>query len=99
MVMDLARATTGLDDDRLIVLARLLVAPTARRRGVGQALFQRAAAEAVNLGRRAILDVLIEHTAAIRLYEESGWNRVGRVTWHLPDGRPLDEYVYISPSP
>lgn len=97
-VMNLARSATRLDDSRLVVLARLLVAPAARRHGVGRALVETATAEATRLGRRAILDVVTEHKEAIALYERGGWNQVGEVEWCLPDGRPLREFVYVSPS-
>lgn len=96
-VMEMAGTATGLSNDRLIVLARLLVAPGARRRGVGRALIERATAESTRIGRRAVLDVVTDHKDAISLYERCGWNRVGEVEWDLPDGGPLREFVYISP--
>jgi GNAT superfamily N-acetyltransferase len=98
-VMALAEAATGLSTDDLIVVARLLVAPAGRRRGIGRALLDRATEEASRLERRAVLDVVEDHHAAIVLYDRSGWFRVGRVDWNLPDGRPLREYVYVSPGP
>ena len=98
-VIDMARTATGLDDDQLAVLARLLVDPAARRRGIGRALIERATAEAARIGRRAVLDVVTEHKDAIGLYEGCGWARVGEVEWALLDGRPLREFVYISPPP
>ena len=95
-VMEVARSATGLSDGELVVLARLLVAPHARRLGLGLALIDTALAEAAKLGRRVILDVVTEHTKAIALYERTGWRRVGEVEWLLPDGGPLHEYVYVS---
>lgn len=96
-VMAVARSATGLDDARLVVLARLLVAPHARERGVGRALVGHATSEAAAMGRRAVLDVVIDHKNAIALYERCGWSRVGEVEWFLPDGRPLQELVFVSP--
>jgi GNAT superfamily N-acetyltransferase len=96
-VMDLALAATNLDEGSIAVVARLLVAPTARRHGVGRALLQKATEESAGLGRRAVLDVVEDHRAAIRLYEACGWAQVGRVDWALPGGLPLREFVYISP--
>jgi GNAT superfamily N-acetyltransferase len=96
-VMDAVLAGTGLAQDQVAVVARLLVAPTARRRGIGRALLEKARQEASALGRRAVLDVVDEHRAAIELYEQCGWKRVGRVDWSLPGDRPLREYIYLSP--
>ena len=96
-VMDVAVLATGVVEDRIAVVARLLVAPAARRRGTGQALLEKATREAARLGRRAVLDVVEDHTAAIRLYENCGWTRVGRVDWALPGDLPLREYVYLAP--
>jgi ribosomal protein S18 acetylase RimI-like enzyme len=98
-IMDLLFSATGLKDGDVAVIARLLVSPNTRGRGIGRALLDRATAEATTLGRRAVLDVVDQHRAAITLYERSGWVRVGRVDWSLPDGRPLREFVYVSPEP
>jgi len=98
-VMDLGRRTTGLGDDGLAVVARLLVSPTARRRGLGRALLQVAANNARAMGLRPILDVVATYEAAIRLYETEGWERLGTVQFPLPDGGTVDEHVYLSPIP
>lgn len=96
-VMEVAQSATGLDADSIAVVARLLVAPAARRQGVGRTLLERATMEAARLGRRAVLDVLEEHRAAIALYETCGWKRLGRADWSLPGDLPLREFVYLSP--
>ena len=83
----------------LAVVARLLVSPTVRCRGVGRALLQVAANNARGMGLRSILDVVVTYEAAIRLYESEGWGRVGTVQFPLPDGRTVDEHVYLSPIP
>lgn len=98
-VMEVVVSATGMDMESVAVVARLLVAPTARRHGVGRALLERATDEAARLGRRAVLDVIEDHTAAISLYERCGWTRVGRVDWTIPSGLPLREFVYVSPEP
>jgi GNAT superfamily N-acetyltransferase len=96
-VMDMAMLATGVAEDRIAIVARLVVAPAARRRGVGRALLEKATLEAARLGRRAVLDVVEEHRAAISLYESCGWTRAGRVDWTLPGDLPLRELVYLAP--
>ena len=98
-VMDLASAAAGLGKDSSAFVARLLVAPAARRRGIGRALLETATQEAVRLGRRAVLDVVEEHKAALALYESCGWTRVGRVDLRLHGDLPLREFVYLAPTP
>lgn len=98
-VTDVAVSATGLDEDRIAMVARLFVAPAARRQGVGRTLLERATDEAMRLGRRAVLDVVEEHRAAIALYEDCGWTLLGRVNWSLPGGLGLRELVYLSPEP
>jgi RimJ/RimL family protein N-acetyltransferase len=46
-----------------------------------------------------VLDVVEDHKAAIALYENCGWTRVGRVDWKLPGDLPLREFVYVAPDP
>ena len=96
-VMDVALAATGLRAEQIALLARLLVAPSARGRGIGRALLERATAEATALGRRAVLDVVEEHRDAIALYERCGWTRAGEADWSLSGGRTFHEFVYVSP--
>jgi ribosomal protein S18 acetylase RimI-like enzyme len=95
--MALAGRSTGLSAERLAVIARLLVAPAARRTGIGRALLKEAQSESVALGRTAFLDVVVDHTAAVELYERCGWSRAGRITVEFEAGRPLEEFVYLSP--
>lgn len=95
--MALATETTGLTKPELVVLARLLVAPTAQRLGIGGALVAVAVAEAHARGRRPMLDVATQLTPAVRLYERLGWVRLGTVTATFRDAAPLDEHVYLGP--
>lgn len=72
-------------------IAKMLVHRRARRQGLGAALMRAAEAAALAAGRT----LLVLDTAsgdAERLYERSGWVRVGLVPDYalLPDGRPCD---------
>ena len=72
-------------------IAKMLVHRRVRRRGVGAALMRAAEAAAAAAGRT----VLVLDTAsaeAERLYERSGWVRVGAVPDYalMPDGRLCD---------
>jgi len=98
-VMALASAATGLPETRLAVVGRLFVAPWARRRGVGGALLARAAVEALDLGRRPVLDVVTKDTAAIALYRREGWVEAGSVQTSFRSGETVDELVFLGPSP
>jgi len=102
-VVALAQEATGLPVDRLTVLARLLVHPDARGRGVGRALVRTATARARATGRRAVLDVLQETTGPARLYESEGWTRLGPTSLDLAalgygDVPPLQLWVYLGPA-
>ena len=95
--MDLAGRATRLPVERLAVIARLMVAPAARRAGIGRSLLQHAEAQAVALGRAPFLDVVTAHTAAIELYERCGWSKAGRIIAEIGDGQSFEEFVYLSP--
>ena len=94
-----AQRATGLSSDQLAMLARLLVAPTARRQGIAQQLIAVAVRHAQALGRRVVLDVVKESEAAIRLYETLGWVRLESLRLPIHGGQVLDLWVYLSPSP
>jgi GNAT superfamily N-acetyltransferase len=83
--------------DSLGVVARLFVTPAARGRGIARTLLDAAAAEARARELEPILDVALELTDAIALYDRAGWQRVGQVTHEFPNGERLDEYVYVAP--
>lgn len=102
-VVELAQRATGLEPEGLAVLARLLVDPDVRGRGVARALVQTAVARAHATGRRPVLDVLEETPAPIGLYESEGWRRLGRTTLDLRpfgygDVPPLRLWVYLGPA-
>jgi GNAT superfamily N-acetyltransferase len=95
-VMRAAARATGLPEDRLGVVGRLLVSPTARRRGLGRALLDVAASHAGRLGLHPVLDVVTGHRAAIAMYEAAGWRRADTVHVTFGDVR-FEEFVYIAP--
>jgi GNAT superfamily N-acetyltransferase len=84
-------------DDELAVVARLIVDPGARRTGAGQALLDRAATAARELGRHPILDVVTRYAAANALYRASGWTDAGEVEMRFSDGTVLQSSVYLAP--
>jgi GNAT superfamily N-acetyltransferase len=96
-VMAFASDAIGEPADRLGVVARLFVAPSARGRGAGGALLSAATAEAVDRGLVPILDVGTHFAPAIALYEKHGWVRLGEVVLRFRDV-DLHEFVYVNPS-
>jgi GNAT superfamily N-acetyltransferase len=92
-----AQRATGLRADGLAVVARLLVAPSARRQGLGQALLAHATTQARACGQRAVLDVTRDAAVPIALYEASGWSRLESMTLIFGDGASLGMWVYLSP--
>ena len=79
-VVERATGALGLPSSKLAFVARLYVAPEARRRGVAAKLLARVATHARDLGRSPILDVWDQLGPANSLYEASGWHAVGSVT-------------------
>ena len=79
-------------------VAKMLVRSAARRRGLGGALMSAVEAEARRLGKTLlVLDTASQE--AERLYERSGWIRVGIVPGYalFPDGTPCDTAYYYKP--
>jgi GNAT superfamily N-acetyltransferase len=98
-VMAMAETATGLPAAQLAVVARLLVAPTERREGIGRLLLRAATERSMQLGLWPILDVVAQSEAPIRLYENAGWTSVGKVTVTFGQSGPIDELVFLGPSP
>lgn len=77
-------------------VAKMLVAPAARRCGIGGQLLE----AAIDAARKAGKTLLVLDTAtgsdAERLYERLGWIRVGVIPNYslLPDGRPCGTTVF-----
>lgn len=95
--MRLARSTLEVSGSALGIIARLLVAPSARRLGIGRRLLDRATTEARDRGLAPILDVVSRHRDAIALYEMEGWTRLGATRTTLRNGKTVSEYVYAAP--
>jgi GNAT superfamily N-acetyltransferase len=77
-------------------IAKLLVAPVARKRGIAQRLMEAAELEARGEGRcLLVLDAVSDGDAA-RLYARLGWTTVGVIPNYAlyPDGRPCDTTVF-----
>ena len=77
-------------------LAKMLVHPGARRRGVGAALLRAAEQCALEEGR-TLLVLDTASAEAERLYARYGWQRVGLVPGYAlyPDGRPCATTFYF----
>lgn len=92
---DICVDATGLPEQKLAVLSRLLVAPAGRGAGMGTALIHAVVARAHSEGRRPVLDVGQYNTAAIELYERLGWRRIGQLA--TEPGRDIPVFVYVGP--
>jgi GrpB-like predicted nucleotidyltransferase (UPF0157 family)/GNAT superfamily N-acetyltransferase len=96
-VMAMASAALRQPQPKVAVIARLLVAPTARRLGVGKMLLDVARHHALDRGLWPILEVATKLLGAVDLYEHCCWVRAGAVTIALDNGTSLDEFVYLGP--
>lgn len=76
-------------------VAKTLVHRRARRRGLGAALM-RGAEDAARAAGKTLLVLDTASDDAERLYERSGWTRVGPVPGYalMPDGRPCDTTIF-----
>jgi GNAT superfamily N-acetyltransferase len=97
-VLAIASAALARPVDELGVVARLMVAPAARQRGVGRLLLDAATDGARARSRWPILDVCADFRPAVALYEARGWVRAGAVPLRLDD-RDIEELVYLGPPP
>jgi GNAT superfamily N-acetyltransferase len=76
-------------------VAKMLVLRRARRRGVGEALMRAAEAVARESGK-TLLTLDTASDSAMRLYERTGWSRVGAIPDFalLPQGGLCDTVIY-----
>ena len=74
--------------DKIDVLCRLFVAPSARGHALGMKLVHAATEQASADGGRVVGDVMAKDTVAIHLYEKLGWQRIATITH--PDGHGHD---------
>jgi len=72
------RAALQIPVERVAVVSRLFVSPSARGRGIGGALIGCAEAHAEAAELELVLDVAARNENAIAFYERRGWRRVGR---------------------
>lgn len=96
-VMDVVVQQLGCREEDVAVVARLMVAPSARRAGIALALLTHAARAATQLQRMPILDVAAHYHAAVALYEGAGWRRIGTALFRMPDGSSVTELVFTAP--
>ena len=77
-------------------LAKMLVAPDARRRGIGAQLMQAAVASAQAAGKKLLVLDTATGGDAERLYERLGWVRAGVIPNYAlwPDGRPCATSIF-----
>lgn len=95
---DLLAAAAGVGVERVALVSRLFVDPSARRCGAGRALLEAVRAEASARGLVLGLDVVDKDRAAIAMYERAGWRRVGTLACDWlpgPDQPPL--HCYLAP--
>jgi GNAT superfamily N-acetyltransferase len=82
-------------------IAKLLVSPAARKRGIARLLMEAAEGEARLEGKSLlVLDAVTDGDAA-RLYARMGWTTVGVIPNYAlyPDGRPCDTTVFCKALP
>lgn len=77
-------------------VSKMIVGRGFRRQGIGAALLAAVEAEARALGRTTLVLDTISNSAAARLYERSGWIRIGEIAAYalMPDGTMAPTTVY-----
>jgi GNAT superfamily N-acetyltransferase len=78
-------------------IAKVLVHRSARKRGVGRMLMERAEAEARAAGKTLLVLDTVTGDDAERLYERLGWSSVGVIPDYAlyPDGRLCDTTIFF----
>jgi ribosomal protein S18 acetylase RimI-like enzyme len=93
----IAARACGVAPEGLGFIARLMVAPRARRRGVARQLLDVAVADARGRGLVPVLDVVTSDAAAIALYVASGWQLLGAASFTMRNGDELELQVFAKP--
>lgn len=77
-------------------VAKMLVHRSARRQGVAEALLARLEEDAWRMGKTTLVLDTVSGSAAARLYERMGWQRVGEIPAYalMPDGTPCATTYY-----
>jgi GNAT superfamily N-acetyltransferase len=77
-------------------VAKMLVHRRARRQGVAEALLTRLEEDAWRMGKTTLVLDTVSGSAAARLYERLGWQRVGEIPAYalMPDGTPCATTYY-----
>ncbi|GAA4154480.1 hypothetical protein GCM10022286_02150 [Gryllotalpicola daejeonensis] len=84
----------SIDPPEAAVLGLLAVDPRAQANGLGRRLLYEIDGVLSEAGyRQAVLHVLTENLAAVRLYESAGWRPVGPAFEHSLLRRPFQSYV------
>ena len=87
-------ATGSYNPDAVIELARLFVAPSHRRSGVGRALLRAAVDAGWKMGYRPALCVMVTQTEAIELYQREGWTPGGSFIGHPSE---VENLIFLAP--
>jgi len=85
------------DDEHLLRLISLAVAPPCRGRGVGKALLETAKKYALEKGiRKLSLEVRISNVAAINLYLQSGFKIKGLIRDYYTRGERKEDALFMT---
>jgi GNAT superfamily N-acetyltransferase len=95
--VEIAARALGVAPDGLGFVARLMVAPRARRRGVAQQLLDVAVEAACTRDLVPVLDVVTSDAAAIALYAATGWQLLGDASFTMRNGDELELQVFAKP--
>lgn len=92
-----AEHALGVPASGLGFVARLMVSPRARRRGIARRLLDTVEAEGRRRGLVPVLDVVTRDVAAIALYRASGWQDLGEHAFTMRNGEQLALQVFAKP--
>ncbi|WP_237307826.1 GNAT family N-acetyltransferase [Streptomyces alboflavus] len=90
---------SGEEGSRVVVAARLFVAPEARGMGLGECLTRTVMDHARQHGVRLVFEVMAKDTAAIRLYERLECCEIGRIAHRFGAGQQTDAICFVWPAP